>query len=109
MILVDTSIWADHLQHGDEQLTLLLLNGEVLMHRYVMGEVALGNLPKRAVILGRLAQLPEIPVASPDEVLVLIESSELAGSGIGYVDAHLLASAGIARCRLRPGTSVSIG
>lgn len=97
MILIDTSIWADHL-HRPNELALALLNGgEVLMHPFVIGEIALGNLRNREEILLALAELPTAVVAEPEEVLDLIEGRGLAGSGIGYVDAHLAAS-----CLLTP-------
>lgn len=92
MILVDTSVWVDHLRVGDETLTGLLETGRVLVHPFVVGELALGNLRQRHVILGHLRDLPQIEVATNGEVLQFIERHDLAGLGIGYVDVHLLAS-----------------
>ncbi len=92
MILVDTSVWVDHLRFGDEALAGLLETGRVLVHPFVIGELALGNLRQRHVILGYLRDLPQVAVASSGEVLQFIERHDLAGLGIGYVDAHLLAT-----------------
>lgn len=92
MILVDTSVWVDHLRAGDMILAGLLETGRVLMHPFVVGELALGNLRQRQVILGYLRDLPQAVVATNGEVLQFIERHDLAGLGIGYVDVHLLAS-----------------
>ena len=95
MILVDTSVWADHLGKGDARLSGLLNSGLVLMHPFVCGEIALGNLKPRDSILGALARLPMARVASEDEVMVFIDTVGLFGTGVGLIDAHLLASAKI--------------
>jgi hypothetical protein len=92
MILVDTSIWIDHFRQGDVELTRLLNAGQVLAHRFVIGELALGNIQNRNIILSTLQSLPQAAVASDEEVLRFIESHALWGSGIGYIDAHLLAA-----------------
>ena len=97
MILVDTSIWVDHLRNGDEALVCELKNTMVLSHPFVVGELALGKLSNRAEILSLLNRLPQAGVASNSEVLHLVESQELMGCGIGLVDAHLLASALLSR------------
>ncbi|MBN9534156.1 MAG: PIN domain-containing protein [Alphaproteobacteria bacterium] len=93
MILVDTSVWIDHLRKGDAQLTRWLTDGLVLVHPFIVGEIALGSLRQRKLILESLQDLPQAVVASDAELLRAIEDWNLAGSGIGYVDAHLLASA----------------
>ena len=93
MILVDTSVWIDHLRSGDPQLTALLANGSVLAHAFVIGELALGTLRQPAVVIASLNGLPKAVKAGDSEVLQLIEERKLAGLGIGYVDAHVLASA----------------
>lgn len=90
MILVDTSVWVDHLRHGDPGLAELLLQGRVLAHPFVVGEIACGSLNKRAVTLELLKQLPSAVVAEASEVLGFIDSHKLHGKGIGYVDVHLL-------------------
>ena len=92
MILVDTSVWVDHLRAGDAALRGLLVRGAVLMHPFVLGELACGSLTERAQLLGHLRSLPSAVVAEPAEVLSFIESQALHGLGIGYVDVHLLAS-----------------
>lgn len=92
MVLVDTSVWIDHLRHGDANLAAALEQGEVLTHPFVIGELACGNLRRRAEIMRLLAELPRAPVASDAEVMEFIERRRLMGRGIGFVDAHLLAS-----------------
>ncbi len=92
MILVDASVWIDHLRADDERLTALLDGEEALGHPFIMGELALGNLRQREVVLRALRRLPQATVASDQEVLRLIDRQALFGRGIGYVDAHLLAA-----------------
>lgn len=92
MILADTSVWADHLRGSDARLVELLIDAQVLMHPFVLGEIALGFLKGRAAVLSSLQELPSMPVADPEEVLHLVEQHRLIGVGIGYVDVHLLAS-----------------
>lgn len=92
MILVDTSVWADHLRRGDAQLAAALENGKVLIHPFVIGEIACGSLADRATVLELLRDLPIAAVADPEEVLVFIDRHRLHGKGIGYVDVHLLAA-----------------
>lgn len=93
MILVDTSVWIDHLRGGDERLVTLLNSGQVLMHPFVIGELACGNLRNRKEVLTLLKDLPKAPIATDNEVLFFIERHALMGRGIGYVDAHFLAAA----------------
>ncbi len=90
MILVDTSIWIDHLRAGDATLQGLLEHGRVLAHPFVIGELALGRLRQRDIVLGGLHDLPQAEVARDEEVLHFIAAKALCGLGIGYVDAHLL-------------------
>jgi predicted nucleic acid-binding protein len=99
VILVDTSIWIDHFRRSDPALVKLLEHGGVLCHAFVIGELALGGLVHRREILDYLVELPKAEAATDDEVLRLIEIESLARSGIGYIDAHLLAAT-----RLTPGT-----
>jgi predicted nucleic acid-binding protein len=101
MILVDTSIWIDHLRAGDDRLCALLDHGRVLSHPSVVGELALGNLNNRRAILDAMSQLPRAQIATDDEVLSFIEAHALFGLGIGYVDAGLLAAT-----RLTPGAKL---
>ena len=90
---VDTSVWLDHLRHGDSELAAALEAGQVDMHPFVVGELACGKLRARTEVLGLLLALPPIAVATDNEVLFFIDEHDLMGRGIGYVDAHLLASA----------------
>ncbi len=92
MILVDTSVWIDHLRIGDAALATLLNTSQVLMHPFVLGELACGNLRNRSEVLALLKDLPQAALAKDDEALFFIEKHELMGRGIGYVDAHLLAA-----------------
>jgi predicted nucleic acid-binding protein len=92
VILVDTSVWVDHLRAGDEGLRLLLDKGQVLGHPFVTGEIALGTLRQRDLVLDALRELPQAIIASDEEVLRFIDLRTLFGHGIGYVDAHLLAA-----------------
>lgn len=92
MILADTSVWVDHLRSGDATLARLLETSQVLIHPFVIGELALGLLHPRDSILNMLRRLPQAVVATVHEVLQFIDQHSLFGLGIGYVDAHLLAA-----------------
>ena len=92
MILADTSIWIDHFRRSDLRLARLLDRGDVVMHPFVLGELALGYVPRIAEMIEDLRTLPKAIVADTDEVLKFIAHRKLSGSGIGYVDAHLLAA-----------------
>jgi predicted nucleic acid-binding protein len=95
VILADTSVWIEHLRRGLPQLVALLESDEVLMHPVVIGELACGNLRNRPAFLSLLADLPTAREANHEEVLVLLEQRQLFGRRIGYLDAHLLASAAL--------------
>jgi len=99
VILVDTSVWIDHLRTGEPHLVALLERSQVLMHPFVLGELACGNLRRRADVLRHLGALPRSPVATDDEALRFIEAHRLMGKGIGWIDVHLLAAVA-----LSPGT-----
>ena len=101
MILVDTSVWVDHLRSANTMLNALLEGGEVIAHPFVISELALGNLRRRDELLQALQRLPQAISASHAEVLQLIDREALFGRRIGYVDAHLLAAA-----RLTVGSSL---
>ena len=92
MILVDTSVWVDHLRRGDSRLADLLERGVVVTHPFVVGEIACGSLSDRAAVLELLQELPTVVAADNDEALGFIERYGLYGKGIGYVDVHLLAA-----------------
>lgn len=101
MILVDTSIWAEFLGRGEPTLARHLAASHVVMHPFVVGELAMGNLRDRAGTIEELQSLPQSMVAFPSELLSFVERHAIAGSGIGYVDAHLVAAA-----RLGDGVSL---
>lgn len=101
MILVDTSVWVDHLRKDDPGMRLLLDGGRVLLHPFVIGELAMGNVNRRDLILTALRKLPEVLVAREEEVLQFVAARRLFGVGIGYIDAHLLTSV-----QLTPGASL---
>src|SRR5215210_6782520 len=96
MILVDTSVWIDHLRKDDPALARALDAGAVLVHPFVVGELACGNLKSRAEFLKLLRALPQAPVATEAEALAFIDGRALMGRGIGYLDVHLLASVALA-------------
>lgn len=100
MILVDTSIWIDHLRTADHPLGTLLSTGLICIHPWVIGELACGNLGNRHEILELLQALPPLSVATHQEALHFIERHRLMGRGIGYIDAHLLTAAAIHRAKL---------
>ena len=97
MLLVDTSVWVDHFRHGVSLLDNLLTSGQVATHPFVIGELACGNLANRAEILELLTSLPSLKMASHAEALHLIQAHSLQGTGIGWIDVHLLASALLSR------------
>ena len=92
MILVDTSVWVDHFRKGDSRLSRHLMSSEVSTHPFVIAELALGSLGNRRKKLTFLELLPQVAVARTEEVRRMIETHALFGKGIGFVDAHLLAS-----------------
>jgi len=96
MILVDTSVWIDHLRKGTPALAALLEEGQVLMHWFVLGELACGNLRNREEVLRLLGELAMAPSVTDAEARAFIERHALMGKGIGYIDVHLLASTALA-------------
>lgn len=100
MILVDNTVWVDHLRDGLPEQAARLEEGQVLIHPWVIAELACGQLKRCREVLELLQGLPAATVASDGEVLLLIEREQLMGRGIGYVDAHLLASARLSHCQL---------
>ena len=101
MVLIDTSYWIDHLHGQDPRIQVLLDHRRVVMHPFVLGELALGNLKSREIVLNLLRKLPQAEVAQPREVLELVDRYALFGRGIGYVDVALVASV-----RLTPGATL---
>jgi predicted nucleic acid-binding protein len=99
-VLVDTSVWIDHLRRGNAQLATRLENGEVEYHPFVVGELACGILARRGEILSLMESLPRVLEAEHEEVLSLVESRQLSGRGLGWIDVHLLASAMLQRTTL---------
>ncbi len=93
MTLVDTSVWIDHFVNGNARLDTLLRSSEVVCHPFVLGELALGTMPDRPAVLRALRELGRVEVATDEEVMGTIESLQLHGRGIGWVDSHLLVSA----------------
>jgi len=100
VVIVDTSIWVTHLRQGSRQLEELLLDAQVVCHPFIIGELVCGNIKQRAEFLSLLQSLPMVPMVEPDELLFFIERHALMGRGIGFVDAHLLASAHVSRTPL---------
>lgn len=100
MVLVDTSIWVEHLRYGHNRLIELLDEGRVLIHPFVIGELACGNIENRVEILALLHALPTSTVADIEEIIVFIDNNRLMGKGLGYVDVHILASAILSNVRL---------
>ena len=100
LLLVDTSVWIDHLRGRGGDLAAALNRGVVLTHPYVIGELACGNLARRGEVLGLLAALPCAPEATHEEALSLVTAARLAGRGLGWIDVHLLAGARLAGARL---------
>jgi len=92
-VIADTSVWVDHLRRGNRKLAARLEDGVIYCHEFVIGELACGTLRQRGTILALLDALPRAARADHDEVLTLVETRRLAGSGIGWIDVHLLASA----------------
>ena len=92
LVLVDTSVWVEFIRFGNQRLSQLLMQGQVLMHDMVIGEVACGSIPGRAERLAIMGELLKIDAAEHSEVMMFIDRHRLFGCGIGYVDNHLLAS-----------------
>ena len=100
MILVDTSVWINHLRKGENHLEKLLFDGEVICHTYIIGELACGNIKNREEIISLLQALPMASQIEFSEYLYFIDENQLAGKGIGFVDIHLLASAQLEQVQL---------
>lgn len=100
MILVDTSVWVDHLRRGDAALVAALDANTVVVHAFVVGELACGQLKSRLQILSLLSSLTRLAAATDDEALHFLERHRIFGRGLGYIDVHLLAAAALNDARL---------
>jgi predicted nucleic acid-binding protein len=96
-LLVDTSVWTDHLRKRSERFVRLLQSEQVSTHPFVIGELACGNLARRTEIIEMLSDLPVLALADHSEVLHLLHENQLYGTGLGWIDLHLLAAARIAQ------------
>lgn len=100
MVLADTTVWVDHLRRGDDELSRLIADGRVLAHRFVLEELACGRVPARKSFFDAIGRLEKAPEASHEELLHFIDAARLDARGLGMVDAHLLASARLAKAGL---------
>jgi predicted nucleic acid-binding protein len=98
MVLVDTSIWVDHFNLGDNSLKYLLNENDVATHPFILGELACGNIKNRKLIFTFLNALPSISEISKEEFYLILDQHRLFGIGLGFIDIHLLASALISQC-----------
>lgn len=94
MILVDTSVWVEHMRRGNAALGDLLADRQVATHPFVVGELVLGGAVRK--LIDDLRDIPQLMVATDDEVLGFIDRYGLVGSRVGYLDVHLLASTRLA-------------
>ena len=92
MVLVDTSVWISHFRHGNSRLQKLLQEGRVVSHPFIIGELACGNIRNRIEIISLMYSLPMLDVVEHEELLLFIEHNKMMGTGIGFVDVHLLAA-----------------
>jgi predicted nucleic acid-binding protein len=99
-ILVDSSVWLDHLELQNERLITLLEANRVVCHPFIVGEITSLRLRHREAILDRLKRLPQVQMATHAEVIYLMEVNDLRGDGLGWIDLHLLASVLLSECRL---------
>lgn len=90
MILADTSVWVNHLRRGDRNLARMLEAESIGLHPFIFGEIAAGNLRNRQRVLSYFASLPQLPIAPENEVHHLLELRRLWGSGLGWIDLHIL-------------------
>ncbi|MCF6270610.1 MAG: type II toxin-antitoxin system VapC family toxin [Melioribacteraceae bacterium] len=93
MILIDSSVWIDHFRNENKLLSLLLSNGAVVIHEFILGELAIGNFKNRKTILSLLDSIPKLSKLTHDEFLYFIENNSFFGKGVGFVDIHILGAA----------------
>jgi len=101
VILADTSIWVDYLRSRNPEMEERLSRGQIVMHPFIVAEIALGSLHNRRKRLDEMESLLEVKVAQLHEVRHMIEAHTLYSKGIGLTDAHLIAS-----CLMTPGTQM---
>ena len=100
MILIDTSIWIDHFRNENRLLSTLLMQGAVVMHEFIMGELAIGNFKNRKVVLSLLDSIPKLSKLTHDEFIYFLERNSFYGKGVGFVDIHLLGSSKLAGVKI---------
>jgi len=100
MILVDSSVWIDHFRTENRLLSRLLLQGAVVMHEFILGELAIGNFKNRKVILSLLGSIPKLSKLTHDEFLYFLEKNSFYGKGVGFIDIHLLGSTKLAGVKI---------
>ena len=96
MVFVDTSVWISHFRHGNSGLQKLLQEDRVASHPFIIGELACGNISNRTEILSLMQSLPMLDVVQHEELLLFVENNKLMGTGLGFVDVHLMAAAALA-------------
>jgi len=99
-MLVDTSVWIDHVRRPEPQLIALLADNEVDTHPFVIGELACGHLRPRAELAVLMQDLPSLPTVDHNEAMLFLQQHRLHQSGVGWIDVHLLASTMLARTSL---------
>ena len=92
MILADTTVWIDHFRSDNEEMRKQLGKLNIVIHPFIIAELALGSLRERTKTLAWLDRLPKVKVAQISEVRQMIELRSLYNRGIGLIDAHLIAS-----------------
>ena len=100
MILVDSSVWIDHFRTENRLLSRLLLQGAVVMHEFILGELAIGNFNNRKAILSLLDSIPKLSKLTHDEFIYFLEQNLFYGKGVGFVDIHLLGSTKLAGVKI---------
>jgi predicted nucleic acid-binding protein len=93
MVLVDTSVWVSHLRHGNPKLQEMLQEGKVVSHPFIIGELTCGNISNRVEIISLMQSLPMLDIVEHEELLLFIEHNKMMGTGLGFVDVHLMAAA----------------
>jgi predicted nucleic acid-binding protein len=96
MVLVDISVWVSHLRHGNPKLQEMLQEGQVVSHPFIIGELACGNISNRTEIISLMQSLPMLDAIEHEELLLFIEHNKMMGTGLGFVDVHLMAAAMLA-------------